>query len=144
MAREGSPENHFYDDKHKFHVCLPTKTGSTNWLKTLVTLYSYDGDKNPEEIDSNLVYKMPQMPRFQKDLKEFVRGREGIEGYFTMVSTRHPFARLYSAWKDKFRNGHPWYVYIKKKFGDYLNVLEQKNMTAEPYEVSFEEMVRTY
>jgi len=45
MAREGSPENHFYDDKHKFHVCLPTKTGSTNWLKTLLDLYLYDGEQ---------------------------------------------------------------------------------------------------
>jgi len=28
MSREGSPDNHFYDDQKKFHVCLPTKTGS--------------------------------------------------------------------------------------------------------------------
>lgn len=138
ISREGSPENHFYDDKHKFHVCLPTKTGSTNWLKMLLSLFMYDGTKDPDEISSNDVYRMSQMPRFQKELGEFVKGRSGRDGYFTMMSVRHPFARLHSAWKDKFRNGHPWFVYIKKKFGDYLDLFETKNMTGEPYEVSFE------
>ena len=45
LAREGFPENHFYDDKHKYHVCLPTKTGSTNWLRMLFSLYKYAGYK---------------------------------------------------------------------------------------------------
>ena len=39
ITREGSPQNHFYDDKHKVHVCLPTKTGSTNWLKLSLVMY---------------------------------------------------------------------------------------------------------
>ena len=138
ISREGSPENHFYDDKHKFHVCLPTKTGSTNWLKMLLSLFMYDGTKDPDEISSNDVYRMSQMPRFQKELGEFVKGRSGGDGYFTMMSVRHPLARLHSAWRDKFRKGHPCFVHIKKKFGDYLDLFETKNMTDEPYEVSFE------
>ena len=117
LPKEGSSENHFYDDKHKFHVCLPTKTGSTNWLKALLSLYAYNGLMNPEEVDANLVYKIPQMPRFGNELHEFIQGRQGKEGYFTMISVRHPLARLYSAWKDKFRIGHPWFVYIKERFG---------------------------
>ena len=55
-----------------------------------------------------------------------------------MVTVRHPLARLYSAWKDNFRNAHPWYTYIHKKYGAMYLLLEQKNMTAEPFEVSFE------
>ena len=55
-----------------------------------------------------------------------------------MMSVRHPLARLYSAWKDKFRNDHPWYKFLNNKFGIYFQQLERKNMTDEPYEVSFE------
>ena len=128
LKRVGNTESHFYSDKHKFHVCLPTKTGSTNWLKMLHSL-------NFNRTSSNDIY---QMPHWSKQLKEFVRGRTGSNSYFTMLTVRHPFARLYSAWKDKFRNGHPWFAYIKNRFGDYLDLFEQKNMTNEPYEVSFE------
>lgn len=54
------------------------------------------------------------------------------------MTVRHPFARLYSAWKDKFRNGHPWAAVIKKKFGKFIEKLEKKDMSNEDYEVSFE------
>lgn len=77
----------------------------------------------------------------QNQLKEFVRSRTGMEGYFSLISVRHPFARLYSAYKDKFRNGHPWFKFIDKKFGKYLNMFEKKNMTEEPFETSFEEQI---
>ena len=53
-------------------------------------------------MDSNKVYQMTQMPRFSKQLDEFIRGRDGHDGYFTMMTVRHPFARLYSAWKETF------------------------------------------
>ena len=76
-AREGSPENHFYDDKSKFHVCLPTKTGSTNWLKMLLSLFLYNGDKDPEKISANDIYAITQMPRYSRELEEFAKGRSG-------------------------------------------------------------------
>ena len=138
MSREGSPENHFYDDKHKFHVCLPTKTGSTNWLKMLYSLFQFEGNKDPAVIDKNYIYHMPQMPRFSEPLDEFRKGRSGRDGYFTMISVRHPMARLHSAWKDKFRNNHAWFKYINLKFGSYLKLLERKDMSKDPYEISFE------
>jgi len=46
-----------------------------------------------------------------------------------MMSVRHPLARLYSAWKDKFRNGHPWYKFLNNKFGVFFGQLEQKDMS---------------
>lgn len=78
------------------------------------------------------------MPRFSKKLAEFKKSRNPKNDYFTMISVRHPLGRLYSAWKDKFRNDHLWWKAIKSKFGDMLYELERKNMTDEPYEVSFE------
>lgn len=137
LAREGSPENHFYTDKEKIHVCLPTKTGSTNWLKMLFSLYTSDGKIDPDEVDPNLVYQMPQLPRFAAQLDEHIRSRQGKDDYFTMITVRHPFARLHSAYKDKFRNKHPWMKYIRGKFGTYLDAMETEDMENEDYEYSF-------
>ena len=59
-----------------------------------------------------------------------------------MMTVRHPLARLYSAYRDKFRKGHPWFVkVIQKEFGEYLEILERKDMTDEEYEHSFEAFV---
>ena len=55
-----------------------------------------------------------------------------------MINVRHPLARLYSVWRDKFRNGHPWFPYIRNRYKNYIDILEQKNMTAEDHEYSFE------
>ena len=74
ISREGSPDNHFFDDKSKFHVCLPTKTGSTNWLKMLWSLYKFDGMIAPEKVDANMIYQISQMPRFQELVKNPVFG----------------------------------------------------------------------
>ena len=48
---------------------------------------------------------------------------------------RHPLARIYSAWKDKFCNNHLWLKFITIRFGQFLNILERKNMTNEDSEV---------
>ena len=55
-----------------------------------------------------------------------------------MVNTRHPLARLLSAWHDKFRKGHPWMKFIEQKYGEILRVLERRDMTLEKYAYSFE------
>ena len=54
-----------------------------------------------------------------------------------MITVRHPFARLHSAYKDKFRNKHPWMKYIRGKFGAYLDAMETEDMGNEDYEYSF-------
>lgn len=54
-----------------------------------------------------------------------------------MITVRHPFARLHSAYKDKFRNKHPWMKYISGKFGKYLDAMETEDMENEDYEYSF-------
>ena len=56
---------------------------------------------------------------------------------FDQSGSRHPLGRLYSAWKDKFRNNHVWFKYIKKAYGEFLYKLERKNMTESDHEVNF-------
>jgi len=40
-------------------------------------------------------------------------------------------SRLLSAWRDKFRKGHPWMRIVEPKFGKFLEKLERKDMTLE-------------
>ena len=89
LPREGSPENHFYSDKYKYNFCLPTKTSSFNWQKAIFSVYRFKGAKNLDEIDKNYIYHQPQMPKFRGELQEFVRGRNGLKGYFTMMTVRN-------------------------------------------------------
>ena len=70
-------------------------------------------------------------PHFKGE--EFVKTRKSEDGYFNMLTVRHPLARIYSAWHDKFRNGHSWYTYIRRKYGKYLGMLETIDMQNEPY-----------
>lgn len=44
----------------------------------LFSLYTSDGKIDPDEVDPNLVYQMPQLPRFAAELDERVRSRQGL------------------------------------------------------------------
>ena len=79
-----------------------------------------------------------QFPNKVKDVTEYRRGRAPEDGYMTFMPVRHPLARLYSAWKDKFRKGHLWLKNIEKAIGEYLRDFETQDMTNEIYEYSFE------
>jgi hypothetical protein len=72
------------------------------------------------------------------DMKKERATRGSAEGYLTLVNTRHPLARLLSAWHDKFRKGHPWMKYIEKMYGNILKKLEKRDMTLEKFTYSFE------
>ena len=58
---------HYYDDVEKFAVCLPTKTGSTNWLKFFYSL-SIDHNSDPDDLDGAIIYSIPEMPRPRDEL----------------------------------------------------------------------------
>ena len=55
----------------------------------------------------------------------------------TFTTVRHPLSRLYSAWHDKFRKGHPWLKPITKNYGKFLNKLERQDMKSEEFQYSF-------
>lgn len=136
LPNRGSKLGHFYNDTFKFSVCLPTKTGSTNWLKALVALVK---DKQPEYVsDRDTWYGLDRFPQTPGEASQFKKGRTVDQGFMTFITVRHPLSRLYSAWHDKFRKGHPWMKPIKKNYGDFLDRLERKNMKTEEFEYSFE------
>ena len=54
-------------------------------------------------------------------LEEQVKTKTGDHGWMSLMTVRHPMARLYSAWKDKFRKGQPWLKVIEKQFQVGIN-----------------------
>lgn len=96
-------------------------------------------DKEPEYVnDRDTWYGLDRFPQTPGEASQFKKGRTPDLGYMTFITVRHPLARLYSAWHDKFRKGHPWLKPIKKNYGQFLDKLERKNMKAEEFEYSFE------
>ena len=75
----------------------------------IITTYFQFGEISPEEMPEHDVwYGIDRPPSEGSQLKEFLKKRQVEDGYLTMITVRHPLARLYSAWKDKFRKNHPW------------------------------------
>lgn len=136
LADKTQKQEHFYNDTFKFSICLPTKTGCTNWQRGLVSLVKL-GAKTPEELnDSEIFYDLDRFPKVNMIGERSLRSSK--QGYLTMVNVRHPMSRLLSAWRDKFRKGHPWMRIIEPKFGKFLEKLETKDMSLELYEYSFD------
>lgn len=135
LADKSQKQEHFFNDTFKFSVCLPTKTGCTNWQRGLVSLVKM-GEKTPEELDdSEIFYDLDRYPKIGMGKDRSTRGPSN--GYLTMVNVRHPFSRLLSAYRDKFRKGHPWMKIVEPKFGFVLKKFEKKNMEVEMFEYSF-------
>ena len=103
------------------------------------------GEKTPEELtDGEIFYDLDRYPKIGMSSERDSRGSN--KGYLTMViiildffifklyveiNVRHPLSRLLSAWRDKFRKGHPWMRIIEPKFGKFLEKLERKDMSLE-------------
>jgi len=49
-------------------------------------------------------------------LEDQVKAKTGDLRWMSLMTVRHPMARLYSAWKDKFRKGQPWLKVIEHQF----------------------------
>ena len=124
--------NHFYNDTFKFHACLTTKTGSTNWLKTLISLVR--PGKAPEKLTKWDVWVtgLERFPFYPAQAKVFREGRGANDGYMTFLTVRHPLSRLYSAWKDKFNKqdseNKVTLQYIKSNYGQFMDLLEQQGI----------------
>ena len=88
------------------------------------------GEKTPEELDdSEIFYDLDRYPKIGMGKERSSRGPSN--GYLTMINVRHPFSRLLSAYRDKFRKGHPWMKIVEPKFGFVLKKFEKKNMDVE-------------
>jgi hypothetical protein len=102
--------------EYKIRTCLPTKTGSTSWLRTLISLETYHGSKRPDEVDESWGSYSQKMLKNAWLLEDQVKTKTGELGWMSLMTVRHPMARLYSAWKDKFRKGQPWLKVIEHQF----------------------------
>ena len=102
--------------------CVPPKTGTSNWKrlfvatflnKTVEQVFISDNVKN--EFNDKLYTTIPRWKSCYAGAGFHSRTR--LEKYeFRLINVRHPLARLYSGWKDKFHN-HPENV----KYGRLLN-----------------------
>lgn len=108
-----------YVKQFNFLLCAPPKTGTTNWKKAQITMIHQDFYKNLP--DTNLTFqKLADELHWQtvysitsKQLNEVRKKKQMYNAVFhnnatvKIMHVRHPLARLYSAWKDKFtRSGN--------------------------------------
>jgi len=89
-------------------MCFIPKAGSTNWKKVFNaikdhTLIKNEGPKLPNgHLYDHFYHKLP---RFEFDKKYKGKDIDTIDFEHwsdRFITVRHPFVRLYSAWKDKF------------------------------------------
>ena len=139
----------YVDEKHKVFACLPAKSGSTTW-KTILANNSFP---EPFQLEADhpinrLVKKrgIPGAVPF-KDLSSEKKDHIlNSKEYFRFVVARHPFERIYSAYKDRIVegkcSGKIRYVMLKRK----VRKMFRKNITKEEWKkgdgVTFKEFIR--
>ncbi len=88
------------DDKRKFLMCIPHKSGSTNWLRMLaITSGNKEINRNTYVFGSDYV-NMTGIRRLSSYSLEEQAQR--IHTYTKYIFVRNPYARLLSAYRDKF------------------------------------------
>lgn len=113
----------FHVDEYGLMTCLPPKTGTTNWQRFFAALIY--PDKKPEDFNVPEVFN--QIPRM-KDKSQRIIDQLDSRGDFTkLMNVRHPFARLLSAWHQKFhKNFHNLVKYVRQ-FGSKIEKYEDYN-----------------
>ena len=65
----------FYDDDNKYAVCLPTKTGSSNWLRAFYSLSETNGELDPNNVTHKQLWSVSKMPTHRAELEAFRQNR---------------------------------------------------------------------
>ena len=73
-------------------------------------------ENNPNWIEKSFYSRLP---RFNKN--EATKSLKDKINYIRHLNVRHPFARLYSAWKDKFNMYNPDRTQIGRELRDFLH-----------------------
>lgn len=123
----------FIDHKHIGPLCLPPKTGTTNWQRALTALIlNTDSDTllDPASIYDQAAFSaLPRyyskyngllFPQYGRTMGECIRDKllersQSVDS-ISWIITRHPFARLYSAWNQKFKNEYNGLAVYKAGF----------------------------
>ena len=139
--------NAYVDEKHKIFACLPPKSGCTTW-KTILANNSFSEPfqyKNVMNIHS--LAREGEIPGAVPFRRLSPAKRDRIlksKEYFRFMVARHPFERIYSAYKDKIVEGSS----PAMKIHHAREILEmfRTNITNEQWKkgdsVTFKEFVR--
>jgi len=108
----------YFMDESKLFTCFPLKTGTTNWQKSLVAAQFHQ--QTGRYLDPILVHGvygiLPRYYPFDTDMGELNKGssdgtnciQENLKAKsenknnLSWINVRHHFARLLSAWRNKF------------------------------------------
>ncbi|CAG5091508.1 Oidioi.mRNA.OKI2018_I69.PAR.g13084.t1.cds [Oikopleura dioica] len=102
-------------------ACLPQKTGTTNWQRYFAALLH--PEREPESFGIDEIFKV--LPRYKE--KNEIDQEKIHEVEMRMINVRHPFARLLSAWRQKFgKNFWNLDLYVRR-FGESISKFEEIN-----------------
>ena len=105
-------------DDSKLFTCFPLKTGTTNWQKSLAAAQFHQ--QTGRYLDPILVRGvygiLPRYQSFDTDMgifnqdasdginciQEKLKAKSEDTSYLSWINVRHPFARVLSAWRNKF------------------------------------------
>ena len=130
----------FIDQKHIGPLCLPPKTGTTNWQRALTALIlntESDTLLDPASIYDQAAFSaLPRyyskyngllFPQYGRTMGECIRDKllersQSVDS-ISWIITRHPFARLYSAWNQKFKNEYNGLAVYKERVFIIIHLL---------------------
>ncbi len=99
------------DDKHGVMYRGIWKAGSTTWLAALTKAMGGD-PKNKATVHSERNLKSLGVKRLNGDYYNPQEVRYRLENYFKFIVVRHPYDRIYSAWRDLFFKGDGAYRWL--------------------------------
>ena len=134
-------EDLIYSDREHVMYCSVAKVACTSWKRVILYL---EGDKRALEMQGQKVHR--QRYNYLHEMRERADANWRLNTYYSFLFVRHPFARLLSAYRNKFLDpipGSDWFQrsigkLILKKYRNDMPVLQQD----EGKGVTFEEFVR--
>jgi len=103
-------------------TCLPPKTGTTNWQRYFAALLH--PSREPESFGIDEIFKV--LPRYKTHNEIDRRAIHDVE--IRMINVRHPFARILSAWRQKFGKDFWNLDMFVRKYGKSISKFEEINM----------------
>ena len=131
-------------------MCAPAKTGTTHWQYAMNAIFR---NQSISEIEIDETFNYSNLPRMSNYVKYLYSGNhteEKISIFYRQIedwvfgektkkfiNVRHPMARLYSAWKNKFvGTASPAFLKLDNSVKKYQLLTDKKRF--ENQRVSFE------
>lgn len=132
--------NLLYSDKESVVYCSVPKVACTNWKRVLRV---FEGKlKYPLEIKQKHKVHLLNYPTLKKLSPKDQLWRLNL--YYSFVFVRHPFERILSAYRNKFKD--PYSPGFQRRYGPKILRLFREDLTEKEYKagrnVTFEEFVR--